>query len=110
MARILVEVKDPLDLKKENKDQAALLIGEYVRIEIQGHELQNVFRIPRTAQRDNSMIWIANRASKLEIRRIETIWRDAETVLIRDGLEPDEKIIISDLAAPIEGMPVQVAK
>ncbi len=110
MARILIEVRDPLNLKKENKDQAALLIGEYVRIEIEGRRLQNVYRIPRTALRDNSMIWIANRDTKLEIRRVETVWRDAETVLIRDGLAPDEKIIISDLAAPIDGMPVQVDK
>jgi RND family efflux transporter MFP subunit len=110
MARILVEVKDPLNLKKENKDQAALLIGEYVRIEIQGRELQNVFRIPRTALRDNSMIWVATRDSGLEIRRVETVWRDAETVLLREGLEPDEQIIISDLPAPVPGMPIQIEK
>ena len=110
MARILVEVKDPLNLTKEVKGPSALLIGEYVRIEIEGRGLQNVYRIPRTALRDNSMIWVATRDSKLEIRHVETIWRDAETVLLREGLAPDEQIIISDLPAPIAGMPVQVAE
>ena len=108
MARILVEVKDPLNLKTENKDQTALLIGEYVRIEIGGRELQNVFRIPRTALRDNSIIWVASPDNKLEIRRVETVWRDTETVLLREGLKPDEQIIVSDLPAPIAGMPVQI--
>ena len=110
MARILVEVKDPLNFKKDIKDQPALLIGEYVRIEIQGRELQNVFRIPRTALRDDSMIWVVNKDSNLDIRRVGTLWRDAKTVLLGEGLEPGDQLIVSDLPAPINGMPVQVEK
>ena len=110
MARILVEVKDPLNFKKDIKDQPALLIGEYVRIEIQGRELQNVFRIPRTALRDDSMIWVVNKDSNLDIRRVGTLWRDTKTVLLGEGLEPGGQLIVSDLPAPINGMPVQVEK
>lgn len=110
MARILVEVKDPLNFKKDIKDQPALLIGEYVRIEIQGRELQNVFRIPRTALRDDSMIWVVNKDSNLDIRRVGTLWRDTKTVLLGEGLEPGDQLIVSDLPAPINGMPVQVEK
>ncbi len=108
MARILVEVKDPLNLTKGDKSQPALLIGEYVRIEIQGRTLQNVYRIPRTALRDNSQIWVVNQDSKLDIRPVETVWRDAKTVLLREGLAPDDQLIVSDLPAPINGMPVQI--
>lgn len=110
MARILVEVKDPLNLKKGEKNQPALLIGEYVKIEIEGRKLQNVYRIPRTALRDNSNIWIVNKDSKLEIRRVETLWRDAKTVLFREGLEADDQLIVSDLPTPVNGMPVRVAE
>jgi multidrug efflux pump subunit AcrA (membrane-fusion protein) len=35
MARILVEIKDPLGLKAVDQDRVPLLIGEYVRVEIQ---------------------------------------------------------------------------
>lgn len=110
MARILVEVKDPLNLKVAEKNQPALLIGEYVRIEIEGRKLQQVYRIPRTALRDDSDIWVVNNDSQLEIRRVETLWRDAKTVLLREGLEPDDQLIVSDLPAPINGMPVQAAE
>ena len=110
MARILVEVKDPLNMKNGAKSQPALLIGEYVRIEIEGRKLQGVFRIPRTALRDDSKIWIVNQDGKLDIRHVETLWRDAKTVLLRKGLEPDDRLIVSDLPAPVNGMPVQVAK
>jgi len=110
MARILVEVQDPLNLKKEKKNQPVILIGEYVRIEIEGRNLQNVYRIPRTALHDNSNIWVVNQDSKLDIRRVEIVWRDAKTVLLREGLKPDDQLIVSDLPAPVNGMPVQVSK
>jgi multidrug efflux pump subunit AcrA (membrane-fusion protein) len=70
MARILVEVKDPLGLKAKEKYQLPLLIGEYIRIEIEGRELQNAYRIPRSALRDDSNIWIASDEDRLEIRRV----------------------------------------
>ncbi len=34
MARLLIEVNDPLDLKAKNEKQPMLLIGEYVRVNL----------------------------------------------------------------------------
>jgi RND family efflux transporter MFP subunit len=110
MARILVEVQDPLGLKIKGKYQLPLLIGEYVRIEIEGRELQNVYRIPRSALRDDSNIWIASDDGRLEIRSVKTLWRDAQTVVLAEGLEPNSRLIVSDLAVPVNGMPVKVAE
>jgi len=110
MARILVEVQDPLGLKTAGNYQLPLLIGEYVRIEIEGRRLQNVYRIPRAALRDDSNLWIVSNDGKLDIRKVDIVWRDTQTVLLREGLEPDERLIVSDLPSPIKGMPVQVAE
>jgi len=110
MARILVQVKDPLGLKTAGKSQLPLLIGEYVRIEIEGRQLQNVYRIPRAALRDDANLWVVSADGKLDIRKVEIIWRDAQTVLLREGLEPDDRLIVSDLSSPIPGMPVQIAE
>jgi RND family efflux transporter MFP subunit len=110
MARILVEVKDPLGLKTAGNYQLPLLIGEYVRIEIDGRQLQNVYRIPRATLRDDANLWIVSNDGKLDIRQVEIIWRDTRTVLLREGLEPGDRLIISDLPSPIPGMPVQVAE
>jgi hypothetical protein len=35
---------------------------------------------------------------------VETLWRDEEFVFVRDGLRPDDLLIISALAAPVDGM------
>ena len=109
MARVLVEVKDPLGLNNAENKHPPLLIGEYVRIEIEGRQLKNVYRIPRTALRDNTRIWLVSNDGKLEIRTVETLWRDAQSVLLADGLQPGEQLIVSDLSKPVNGMPLQVA-
>jgi RND family efflux transporter MFP subunit len=109
MARVLVEIKDPLGLNISEKKHPPLLIGEYVRMEIEGRQLEKVYRIPRTALRDNTRIWLVSNDGKLEIRSVETVWRDAQTVLLTDGLQPGEQLIVSDLSKPVRGMPLQVA-
>jgi multidrug efflux pump subunit AcrA (membrane-fusion protein) len=108
MARILVEVMDPLGLNASNEDRAPLLIGEYVRVDIQGRKLDGVFQIPRTALRDNSKVWIARENGTLEIRTVRPLWRDADIVLLQNDLNPQERLIVSDLPAPMEGMRVRI--
>jgi RND family efflux transporter MFP subunit len=108
MARILVEVADPLGLNASTQDRTPLLIGEYVRVEIQGRKLDSVFEIPRTALRDHSSVWLVGENQTLEIRKVRPIWRDAEIVLLKDALKPGEHLIVSDLAAPVEGMMLRV--
>jgi RND family efflux transporter MFP subunit len=106
MARILVSVKDPLGLKSESQNNAPpLLIGEYVRVEIQGQRLTDVYRIPRSALRDSSTIWILADDDTLSILPVETIWRDAEYVLMKNGIVPGQSLIVSDLSAPVDGLP-----
>jgi len=108
MARILVEIKDPLGLNADDQDRVPLLIGEYVRVEIQGRKLDHVFQIPRTALRDNSSVWIAGENQTLEIRKVRPVWRDADIVLLQDGLNPQERLIVSDLPGAVERMSVRV--
>lgn len=108
MARILVEVDDPLGLKAANKDRAPLLISDYVRVKIVGRKLDDVFQIPRSALRDNSSVWIAGENQTLEIRNVHPVWRDADVVILQDSLKSGEKLIVSDLPAPVEGMTVRV--
>jgi len=109
MARILIEVKDPLCLQPENAAQNQLLIGEYVRTEIRGRELENVYSIPRKALHNNREVWIATDEDTLDIRAVEVLWRDGQRILIRDGMENGEQLIVSDLTAPMQGMAVAIA-
>jgi hypothetical protein len=108
MARLLIEVKDPLDLQVKEKKRPMLLLGEYVRVLIEGTELRDVYRIPRSALRNDSEVWIVDEESKLAIRPVKTIWRDEDSVVVQDGFNQGELLVVSDLAAPIGGMALRV--
>ncbi|MBW2558871.1 MAG: efflux RND transporter periplasmic adaptor subunit [Deltaproteobacteria bacterium] len=110
MARILIAVKDPLDLKSPENNRPPLLIGEYVRVEIEGPELDGVVALPRSAMREGRSIWIADEDDTLDIRRMDILWRGEETVLIKNSLADGERIIVTDLSTPIQGMKVMVSK
>jgi RND family efflux transporter MFP subunit len=109
MARVLIEVPDPLGLESPHSGYKPLLIGDYVSVEIQGKKLDRVYQIPRTALRDDSYVWIARDDHTLEIRKVHPVWRDADVVLLQDEVSPGEQLIVSDLPAAVEGMPVQAA-
>jgi RND family efflux transporter MFP subunit len=108
MARVLVSVKDPLGLKTPKVKRPPLLIGQYVRLEIQGRDLDDVFRIPRAALRDNTKVWICGDDGRLDIRGVDIVWRDTHAVLVTDGLKEGERLIVSDLTAPVDGMDVRI--
>jgi RND family efflux transporter MFP subunit len=108
MARVLVEVPDPLGLKSQGQAPTPLLLGEYVRVTLFGPELADVYAIPRDALRDNQFIWLAREDDSLEIRTVTPLWRDTERVYLREGLSPGERLIVSDLAGPVAEMPLQI--
>ncbi|HIJ74412.1 MAG TPA: efflux RND transporter periplasmic adaptor subunit [Candidatus Hydrogenedentes bacterium] len=106
LARLLVEVKDPLDLE-ENTPRPPLLLGEYVRVEIVGRMIDDVFVVPRQALRDGDELWLAARDDTLNIAQTDIVWSDIDYVLLR-GLTDGTRIILSDLAAPVEGMALRL--
>ena len=108
MARLLIEVADPLDLQAKDEKQPMLLIGEFVRVSIEGEELHNVYRVPRSALRNDREVWIVDEESKLAIRPVKTIWRDQDTVVVQDGFKPGETLVISDIPAPVADMDLRV--
>jgi hypothetical protein len=108
MARLLIAVEDPLRLDTPNTQGPPLLLGEYVSVEIQGRVLDQVYAIPRTALRDDKTVWLVEGNAKLAIRRVTPVWRDADVVILRDGLEPGDRLIVTDLPAPVAGMEVRV--
>jgi len=107
MARILIEVKDPLRNKADRQTAPPLLIGEYVRAEVEGRRLNDVFVIPRAALRNDSTVWIMTTDRTLSIRTVSPVWRDERTVVLQNDLHAGELLIVSDLPAPVEGMELQ---
>lgn len=110
MARLIVAIHDPLGLQGNDKSLPAMLIGEYVRVQIEGRRVESAYRIPRTALRNNTHLWVAGQDDRLRVLPVAIIWRDTQTVLVREGLQPGDRVIVSDLSTPVPGMTVKVTE
>ncbi|WP_462325050.1 efflux RND transporter periplasmic adaptor subunit [Desulfoplanes sp.] len=109
MARVVVRIDDPLLLNRPESSLLPLLLGEYVEVDIQGRSLDNVVAIPRDGLHGGNAVWIATAKNTLDIRPVDVAWRDAQEVYLADGVQPGERIILSDIAAPVQGMEVRLA-
>jgi RND family efflux transporter MFP subunit len=109
MARVLVEVKDPLGLEPENAGRAKLLLGAYVSVELVGHEMAGAFLIPRETLHHGDNVWLRRSDSTLEIRPVTVLWKNRDTVVVGAGLNAGEQLITSSLSFASDGLVVTVA-
>lgn len=109
MARVLISVDDPLCLKEETGNKPQLTLGTFVRVEIEGRTISDVTPIPRSALHDGSRVWIMAENDTLDIREVEVIWHEDETVFVKNNLHDGERLIISSLATPVADMRLREA-
>jgi RND family efflux transporter MFP subunit len=108
MAQLLVEIDDPLSLNAENSELPPLILDSYLRVEIEGKEINNVIALNRDLIRNGNQVWIMDEQNKLEIRDVNIIYLTANTAIISQGLKRGERIISTKLSAPVIGMDLQV--
>jgi RND family efflux transporter MFP subunit len=111
MAAVYVAVRDPLCLLPENSEKPQLpklLLGSFVRADIEGTELASVVSVNRDYLREGDSIWLMKDDSTLEIRQVDIVARTNNQVLIGSGLADGEKLIVSGLSAPVAGIPVKL--
>jgi RND family efflux transporter MFP subunit len=104
MARLLVSVPDPLGLADPAGRTPALLIGSYVRVAIEGAELEDVVPLDRSLVHGGDRVWVMGDDGKLEVRRVAVAFRGRDRLLVSDGLAPGERLVTTGLTAPVDGM------
>ncbi|MEM6961216.1 MAG: efflux RND transporter periplasmic adaptor subunit [Myxococcota bacterium] len=113
MARLLVEIEDPLGLAQgDARDRSAipLLIGSYVDVSIAIAPFQDAVEIPRMALREGSKVYVVGDDRRLDVRSVRLAWRLPETVLVHEGLSGRELVVTSRIATPVQGMQLRVAE
>ena len=109
MARLLIEVKDPLSLEEGRKTVAPIFFGSYVEVEIKGQSLDRGVRVPRRALREGNRIYLV-KDGKLEIRKVTPAWRERKSVIIQDGVRDGELYVTSRITTAVPGMKIQTVK
>lgn len=101
LAQLLVSVPNPLQLSEATP--LPLLLGAYVKVELQGRRLSGVYAIPRAALRDGDTVWLYEDGA-LKIREVEIAWRGSDQVYVKSGLSDGALLVTSRIATPVEGL------
>ena len=99
-------IDDPYGLHRSD-DLPALPMGTFVGAKIAGVTASEVIRVPRSALRGRNQLMFVDDENRLRIRTVDVIRADAEFAYVGRGAEPGERICITSIEAPINGMLVR---
>ncbi len=95
-------------LPGSNKDFPLPPVGLFVQCEIQGATLTNVAEIPRRAIREGGQVLLVTPQNQLEFRDLTTVRTTRTTAIVHEGLTTGERLCLTRLNNPVNGMPVRV--
>ncbi|MEE8574905.1 MAG: efflux RND transporter periplasmic adaptor subunit [Thermodesulfobacteriota bacterium] len=104
---VVAEVADPYGKRRAGKPP--LKVGQFVEAKIWGHLLRGVIVIPRRALREGTEVMVAEN-SKLVVRKVNILWKDAESAVIDggEGLKEGELLVLTPVTYSVSGTPVKV--
>ncbi|WP_299310775.1 efflux RND transporter periplasmic adaptor subunit [uncultured Halomonas sp.] len=108
-AQLLIAVEDPLALEPENRGEPSLRLGDVVRLDFQAGERDDLVALPAAALRPGDEVWVLDEEERLRRRTVSVLHRDDRQVLVAEGLEAGERVILSPLGQPREGMALRTA-
>ena len=79
-------------------------MGTYVSAEISGIRIDNLIKVPRSALRNQRQLLIVDDENKLRIRDVNILHTDDMYAYIDNGVETGERITLTAIEAPINGM------
>lgn len=96
---VIGQVKNPFE------GEHTLKPGTFVKAEIKGKTLENVFVLPISAVRESSFVWSIDNEMKLNKQPVKIIWRNLDTAVVT-GLNDGEKICRTALTFARNGLVV----
>jgi RND family efflux transporter MFP subunit len=103
---VIVGIEDTLDKGRENQ-RMRLIPGMFVRVRIQGREINGAYVLPRHVVHPGDVVYTVN-DQRLKIKPVRVLHTYKETAIITEGLSDGERIIKSPLASPVAGMLLRI--
>ena len=89
-----------------SKSNTRFKVGMFVNAEIKGSSFLGVTVVPRSAVKDD-MIWVVI-DQKLRRKSVEVIRYEKDFAFISNGLNKNDRILITRLSSYVDGMPVRL--
>lgn len=90
-----------------NKSRRPLKIGQFVRAQIRGQQLEKVISIPNSTLYQGSYVYIV-KEDRLQRQSVDVLWRDQKTSVIKSGLESGQHLVTTLLGQITSGTLVDV--
>ena len=101
----VARISDPYQL---HGDGNVLPVGTFVSATIEGKTSGDVVRVPRSALRGSDQLLFVDDDDKIRIRTINVIRSDSDYAYIQGGVEAGERICLTAIGAPVNGMSVRI--
>jgi multidrug efflux pump subunit AcrA (membrane-fusion protein) len=99
---VIISVNNPYGTAEPGV-RPPLAPNTFVEVELRGGEVANQVIIPESVIRE-SKIYVVNKESRLDIRRVKLGYRQGRFAIIAEGLVAGERVVASDLIPAINGM------
>ena len=106
MVHAVAEVKDPYG-RGSDRSRPPLAVGMFVEAEIRGKWVSDVVVLPRSVLRGDQVL-VVDEADRLYYRAVEILRAERDQVLIASGLSEGERVCVSVVQTPVNGMRVEV--
>jgi RND family efflux transporter MFP subunit len=103
----VARIDDPYALRRGNDAARPLPMGTFVGALVEGTTVEDIIRVPREALRGNSQLMFVDDENRLRIRQVEILRTDAEYAYLSGGAEAGERIILTAIESPVNGMRVR---
>ncbi|MGC6492882.1 MAG: efflux RND transporter periplasmic adaptor subunit [Myxococcota bacterium] len=106
-ATVLVRINHPWD---QAAASIPILPGAFVEVQLLGSMVDTAFQIPRSALIDGRQVRVASPDDTLEFKTVSVAFSDREFAWVDAGLADGDRVIITPLSLPIEGMALDVTE
>ena len=80
---------------------------QFLVAEIEGKVLASAFTIPNVALRNNNYVYTINEENRLIQKKVTVLHKNRDSVIVSEGLDSVEKIVISPIPFFVENMAVE---
>ncbi len=93
----------------DDPSRPPLAAGLFVEAEIAGRLVRGVVTLPRAAMRGESRVLVVDAEERLRSRKVRVLRREADHVIVSEGVEGGDRVCVSPLEVATDGMKVRVA-
>ena len=109
MVNAVAQVRNPYG-RGEDPDRPPLSVGLYVNASITGHMLEGVIVVPRSVMRGKDELLVVDDQDRLRFRKVDILRLEPNRAIVNGGLDAGERVCLSAMDAPVDGMQVEVLK